>query len=172
MGATKRIARELIPTIKDVVYIVLAVPLVLASLATIFNEPVKWYAVNYLGLEERGAGGPCVIIPEGGHYVQDAEIGGTGDLVWRNVNRLRADCGVPRLTAVVSNGLGFLHDVGLSITGVALPVGVTPELKYQYRLPDSVTPGRARLRVYVTFPDAVGGAPTAFSPWVDFQILG
>lgn len=82
--------------------------------------------------------------------------------------RHRADCGVPRLHAVISNGSDALHTVDLSIEGIALEVG-EHDLVYKFRLrkDDGITTGPGFFRVYVSFPNG----KEELSPWMSFQIV-
>lgn len=116
------------------------------------------------------SGGPCAIIPIAGHFIEGARPGQWGNVKWREVERLRDDCGVPVVTGLIVNGSGFLHDAPLSISGVPVEAGFH-DFPYRFFINEGVTSGRARFRVIVTYPDASGGAPPAISPWLDFTIL-
>ncbi|WP_424974274.1 hypothetical protein [Dinoroseobacter sp. S124A] len=122
-----------------------------------------------LAIEERG-GGPCAHIPANGHRITGGLPGGWGEVVWRDVVRLRANCGVPVVSGVLTNGGGYFHDAPLSISGIPLSVGAH-ELGYLFQINPEVRPGHARFRVVVTYPDAVGGAPPAISPWLSFRVI-
>ncbi|MEL6960671.1 MAG: hypothetical protein AAGL89_17165, partial [Pseudomonadota bacterium] len=89
---------------------------------------------------------------------------------WNGIHRLRHDCGKPVIHGWVSNGRGIMHSVDLSIDGIALPTGIH-NIAYGFRLTEGVLPGPSRIRVVVSFPEAVGGAPTVLSPWVPFEII-
>lgn len=115
------------------------------------------------------SGGPCAVFPVAGHFIKGAEPGQWGEVEWRDVRRLRADCGVPIVTGLLVNGDGFLHDAPLSITGVPVSVG-QHSFRYRFQVNSNVSSGSARFRVIVTYPDAIGGAPPAISPWLDFVI--
>ncbi|MEO0859239.1 MAG: hypothetical protein AAFY65_01400 [Pseudomonadota bacterium] len=115
-------------------------------------------------------GGACTRIPRSGHFAGSGRSDDWVVLEWREVERLRDDCGQPDVTAIVANGDNVLHEADLSISGITLTKG-THDLKYLFRVPNETQPGPARIRVFVNFPNAVGGAPPVISPWVRFTIL-
>lgn len=57
----------------------------------------------------------------------------------------------------------------MTTDGVALEVGVTPELRYKFKIPETATAGRAWFAVTVNFP---AEGQTVNSPRVYFKILG
>lgn len=118
----------------------------------------------------RGRGTACATIPRAGHDVEDGRPGQWVKVVWRDVQRHRDDCGTPELHAYIRNGNDILHSAELSLQGIAVPAG-TRNFSYLVRLPEQIEAGNARLQVIVGFPEAVGGAPEAFSPWWPFNIL-
>lgn len=121
-------------------------------------------------LANETSGRPCAIIPASGHRIENGPIGVWLNVTWRRVDRLRADCGKPVISAIVRNGRGLLHGAETSIPGLALPLGPN-DISYAFRMHEGVEPGPAEFQVTVSFPDAVGGAPLAQSPWLPFTIL-
>lgn len=148
---------------------VAAVLAVVGSGVWAFAEPqiIRWIAEKTGPLQS--VGGPCAAIPKEGHSITGATPGSWGAVEWRGIIRLREDCGVPIVTGVMTNGGGFYHDAPLSISGVPLPVGAN-DLPYRFYVSEKAYHGLARFQVVVTFPDAVGGAPPAISPWLSFLI--
>lgn len=115
-------------------------------------------------------GGVCATVPQFGHEIEDGRPGEWVEVIWRDVVRHRADCGTPVVHATIENGGDILHSAELSISGVAVPPG-QQDFRYLVKIPENVHPGSGRLWVSVDFPDAIGGAPTAFSPRWPFNIL-
>lgn len=115
-------------------------------------------------------GRACATIPLTGHFVADGRPGEWVEVLWRDVVRHRADCGEPTINATIQNGNNILHTADTSISGVAVPEG-TRDFRYLVQIPPDVSPGPATLSVSVSFPDAAGGAPTAFTPRWPFNIL-
>lgn len=111
----------------------------------------------------------CVRIPSSGHHIVGAPPGGQARVFFVGVQRLRDDCGMPRLTGVVSNGDRILHRAILGIDGVDLPVG-THNLSYTFDLGDNFKPGQAVFQLRVSFPDAPNGSESVESVAVPFRI--
>ena len=153
--------------IKDLLLLATFSGAVLAGLQTDYAR--SWVMRTFDLVEP--SGGPCTTIPAHGHFITpEASPGDWASVEWRDVVRHRPDCGLPEVSAIVTNGGGFYHDAPLSITGVMLPVGAS-NVSYRFFLREELSAGPARFRVTVTFPDANGGAPPAVSPWLPFTIV-
>ncbi len=109
----------------------------------------------------------CVRIPATGHWIESAEPGQWATVVWHDIERV-GNCGVPDLSALVVNGDGIYHDVETSTAGVMLPAGITPELRYRFRIPEGASPGRAWFRVTLDWPDE---GRSINSPRIFFSII-
>lgn len=92
----------------------------------------------------------CVRIPVNGHEIKSAAAGEWATVTWREIERTN-DCGRPDIYGVLSNGDGIYHDVQLSTNGVNLKTGVTDELRYNFKIPQNVTAGRAWFRITLDF---------------------
>lgn len=124
-------------------------------------------AIDYVA-QKRGV---CTIIPQAGHDISPVVQAGTwGVVTWRDVERLRPDCGAPELIGIISNGGGIFHQSELSISGTPLSVG-EHDLKYLFFVPNEVEPGRATFRVIANFPETPGGPSFALSPELNFTIV-
>lgn len=149
--------------------------LVIGASWPFLEDRIRGFAKSALGLEETG-GGPCLKIPDhptGGivqHTIDPVAPGDWGVVNWRDIERLRDDCGEPRVIATISNGGGILHRAPLSIgDGIDLPMG-QQDLSYLFHVHEFVERGAGFFRVTVSFPDAHGGSPSEQSPWVPFLI--
>jgi hypothetical protein len=147
-----------------------AIMLACTVLVGLFYEVAAETVRDFLSreIESRG-GGVCAVVPQTGHEVIGAAPGGVGYVTWRGVRRLRGNCGRPVVDGMIANGGGYYHDAPLSIRGLPLSVG-EHTLSYRFKINEDVEPGAARFRVIVTYPEAVGGAPPAYSPWVNFIV--
>lgn len=155
---------------------IIAVVSVLGMIAGAMTHPIVrgWVASAY-GLAETG--GPCLSIPaydasrSDSHVIEPAAPGEWATVTWRKIVRYRDNCGAPIAIGIMSNGDNIRHRVELSIgKGVVLGKGVH-DLRYRFRIPSDVSPGRAFFNVAVTFPDAVGGAGSVISDEIPFEIL-
>ncbi len=107
----------------------------------------------------------CATIPASGHLIETAPAGSWGVVEWVAVER-HADCGIPEITGVISNGDGILHDLELSTEGINYPVGIH-NIRYAFLVPKNVKSGRAYLMVTVNYPDA---GQTINTPRIPFEI--
>lgn len=127
---------------------------------------IEWRVAKYIKETANPSTARCVLIPTSGHNIIPAKRGEWAIIEWRNIERI-ADCGAPDLTAVVVNGDGILHDTELGTSGVKLDPGITPELRYRFRIPESAEPGTAWFRVTMDFHEE---GRTINSPRVFFEI--
>jgi len=158
---------------KDVIMFITLFSLSVAMLGGPLHRLRDWVVLDLWGYTVAvEGGGVCVSIPSNGHAASRLRQGARANITWRNIHRHRDDCGIPVVTGWIANGNGVLHQVELSIEGVALPLGITPRLTYQFWMAegDVLECGPGELQVIVSFPDAVGGAPPEISPWVPVQI--
>jgi len=146
---------------------VAAVSAVLGVFLWLAEPRIEEYITTRVQAESRG---PCVTFPRSGHRATDTPPGAWAMIYWNDIEKHRDDCGQPHVIGVITNGDGLYHDSPLSVSGVIFPVG-TFNMSYQFYIDPNVEQGNARFRVTVTYPDAVGGAPPAISPWVPFIIL-
>ena len=101
----------------------------------------------------------------------DVENAAPGD--WTRIEiagvcRIRPSCGVPERTLVVVGGDGLYHSAESEFRALPQQEGQCDDVAFRFRIPASAAPGRARLIIGESWPDADPWAPdqTISEPFV------